>query len=96
MADVPSDLVPNWPWGGPSCTHCGDDGQVLVATRPPGFEEMAPCPHCVKGYRIEFGFGVKKNQREEVIDAWHQNPGGGPWGRDGFWRGRDPALYGVT
>lgn len=52
------------------------------------YEEMGPCPRCVIGFRVEFGIGVKKNSREEILDAWWVNPRGGPWGRDGYWRGR--------
>lgn len=83
------------------CAFCDNDGWVVYLTRaveetvaslqlkraalrerrkpiqePEGrFDEMAPCPHCARGALIEFGAG--------------ETPG--PWGRDGFWRGRSTA-----
>lgn len=63
-------------------------GKLIEPNVTERFEEMAPCPHCTKGFRVEFGIGVKKNTRDEIIDAWHPSPSGGPWGRDGYWKGR--------
>jgi hypothetical protein len=42
-------------------------------------EEMAPCPMCQVGYRVEFPQPSDKNP----------NPGRGPFGEDGYWKGRD-------
>lgn len=46
-------------------------------------EEMGPCPLCERGFRLEFGIGRNKDGSE------YENPRGGPWGRDGYWRGRE-------
>ena len=63
------------------CRMC-DDGLALVARRPQGggtADEFGPCPHCEAGERLEFhGPGSK---------LWPT------WGRDGFWRGREPAVF---
>lgn len=48
------------------------------------YEEEGPCPMCQIGYRVEF-----PAPSERVPD-----PGPGPWGRDGYWRGRD--VFDVT
>lgn len=45
-------------------------------------ETLGPCPHCERGFRLEFGIGKTKDGAE------YTNDNGGPWGREGFWRGR--------
>lgn len=83
------------------CATCADVGTVdLVAeryarhTRPDGTQAwvesivVGPCPFCEVGYRFEFGIvnvATDDGKVDRVI------PGGGPWGSDGFWRGRDPG-----
>ncbi len=66
-----------------SCTHCLDDGVVIVGTetrsRPlpaagtAEFEVAGPCPSCERGFRLEFGGSPESRP---------------PWGDKGFWRGR--------
>lgn len=53
-----------------------EDGQAVVKTTVATIEEMGPCPYCEQGYYEEFG-----GDNPSVI--------GTPWGKDGFWRGRD-------
>jgi hypothetical protein len=60
------------------CPSCDDEAVVLVT------EGAAPCPFCERGFRLEFGLGVKNGEE-------YENPEGGPWGKAGFWRGRSPA-----
>lgn len=61
--------------------------KVVGETEP--IEEMAPCPACEIGYRREFGLGrrrEKQGDREVLVE--YENPDGGPWGKEGYWRGR--------
>jgi hypothetical protein len=92
--------------GNDRCSRCGDDGQIVVSLRrfprqldlatnklkPEGglLEEMGPCPDCERGFRLEWGIGVlkDKSQPPKVLDRWDVR--GGPWGPEGYWRGRDP------
>jgi hypothetical protein len=44
------------------CRFCGDDAQVVVAIEKrrwkdteASYEQMGPCPHCERGYRLEYG-----------------------------------------
>jgi hypothetical protein len=76
------------------CGTCGDSGWVVVSVRPvaasgfarrfgiepasgAGEEEYGPCPWCQAGYAVEWQKGGSR---------------GNPWGRNGFWRGRDPLA----
>lgn len=80
--------------GSERCPACDNSAQVidgtesrLHPTRPAervSFDIVAPCPFCERGLRFEFGFGRTKEGRE------YENPDGGPWGKDGYWRGRKP------
>lgn len=54
------------------CEWCCDDGYVLVGYNRLGTDEMGPCPYCEKGFAIEFP----------------EKPRVGPWGIEGYWRGR--------
>jgi hypothetical protein len=67
--------------GAESCPTCGDEGLCTVGTETrrglggSSFEVdvVGPCPRCERGFAVEFGVGA-----QDV----------GPWGRQGFWRGR--------
>ena len=77
----------------PVCARCDNTGLIEQPIPAwPGSEGtgQAPCPNCALGFRIEFGIGAKRDGRgEKVVDWWWPNPRGGPWGRDGYWQGRD-------
>lgn len=72
--------------GSENCPTCFDDGLCVVATEPQltgsgalvNVELMGPCPRCERGFRAEFG--IRGDESSDVR--------GGPWGPDGFWRGR--------
>src|SRR6266542_2243681 len=83
-----------------SCRWCGDEGMAPVQVRPAhehlrcgkhvfaapansGYEEFAPCPYCEKGFAVEFPTANPKSGRP--TDA-------GPWGKDGYWRGREQPV----
>jgi hypothetical protein len=88
-----------------SCPYCHDEGQLEVSTRQEIWprdeiakggkkvpkkteatvDEYGPCPRCEKGQRMEFPEPDAKG-RVRV----------GPWGPDGFWRGRTPELEPAT
>lgn len=68
-----------------NCPHCVDYLVVYMIQQPPYGEEMAPCPYCERGYRLEFGYG-KSRDGKEFRSA---NP---PWGAEGFWRGREVPV----
>lgn len=61
----------------------------LPAPRSTAVEEMGPCPYCEVGFKIEFGVGTRRNRDgslgEDVVR-------GGPWGPEGFWRGREVPI----
>jgi hypothetical protein len=69
------------------CSYCGNDGLVVVCTRPAtvageAYEEHGPCQRCERGRLLEFPpEGVKK-----------------PRWPEGFWRGRvmdvEPEVHG--
>ncbi len=73
------------------CRWCADTGYVTVSLRPSTqptpkrpkpvgyYEEMAPCPYCVAGYREEFPVPKQGNSR----------PTKPTWGDDGYWRGQE-------
>ena len=101
-ASTPSGRIENIGKTSAHCPYCCDEGWVIVAlvealrmTRKDGMyvpvrdeagepevlghhEEMGPCPACLKGERIEF-------PRMEATF--------GPWGSQGYWRGRPWHLY---
>lgn len=97
MSLCPPSRIQNYPDPEPSCRYCLDDGMVDVPTpKHPGGDgrAQAPCPHCARGFRIEFAIGVKRKRNYSgqvgaVEDDWWPNPQGGPWGKDGYWQGRD-------
>jgi len=57
------------------CVACENDAWVEVD----GGE--APCPCCERGFRLEFGIGLKNG-------AEYERPEGGPWGKRGYWADR--------
>lgn len=63
-------------------TRAGKGGSVAIVGEYQE-ETYGPCPRCERGYRLEFGLGRNADGSE------YTNPKGGPWGKDGFWRGRD-------
>lgn len=79
--------------GAAACPHCANSGIVCSAKRqqfkttPDLVEEMAPCPKCEKGGRMEFGLYKDKEGNEE------QHKGGGPWGEQGYWRGKMHTFW---
>jgi hypothetical protein len=99
---IPEGRILNWTNRALTCPRCHNDGTIYVSSstvvvqRPKEetseyvYDADGPCPTCEKGYRIEFALSVKRNQNGVVIDDAYPNPAGGPWGRDGFWRGRRP------
>lgn len=99
---LPDGRIKNWRAHG-HCKRCENEGLIeggsstLLISRPGRapmtytYEGQAPCPSCAKGYRIEFAISVKRNREGVVLDEWYADPAGGPWGKDGFWRGRGIA-----
>lgn len=82
--------IANAAGGDEHCAHCGDEGVVIVGTetrRGIEYEQAGPCPFCARGFRLEFGIGAKKAADGTLVE--YEKPDGGPWGRAGFWRGRD-------
>jgi hypothetical protein len=74
-------------WADPELAPCGMHGSSCPRVYAPvtvdevglRYEEEGPCPMCQIGYRVEF-----PPASERLLD-----PRPGPWGRDGYWRGRD-------
>lgn len=69
------------------CEWC-HRGLAIVAYRPTkkgdDVPEYGPCPWCERGGITEFPTGVK---------GPHGEPGAKPsWGKEGYWRGRTPAV----
>lgn len=100
MSICPDSRTQNYPEPNPSCVYCLDEGLVDVHQQPhPGSDGMgqAPCPFCARGFRVEFAIGVKRKRNHDgklgaVEDDWWPNPAGGPWGKDGYWQGRDTTA----
>lgn len=59
------------------CATCANDAMVFVD------DGTAPCPFCERGFRLEFGIG------RDLHGGEYERPDGGPWGKDGYWSGRE-------
>jgi hypothetical protein len=75
------------------CDHCDDSGVAIVGIEVRGgveYDVAGPCPLCQRGFRLEFGIGAKRTADGTLVE--YENPRGGPWGADGFWRGRETQF----
>ena len=84
------------------CPTCEDAGWVEVGTEPRPRPDggtwhasiIGPCPNCEHGFRREFGLGARVVGSDLVE---YEDPRGGPWGPEGYWRGREiPAGLGAS
>lgn len=90
----PEDRTPNWSEDS-LCDWCLNTALVTVSGEVHEGGDgtaQAPCPYCERGWRVEYAIGVRKDSRDKVVDSEHGNPRGGPWGLDGYWRGRTSAI----
>lgn len=70
--------------GSEQCGFCHDDAQVFVGLNAIGTDQMAPCPKCERGSRLEHSTSATVRGRDgKTVDV----PRKPPW-RDGYWQGR--------
>ncbi len=72
--------------GQETCPWCHDGAQVFVGYSQAGTDQMAPCPKCERGDRLEFARSTQEKGRD---GKFHETPRRipDPW-KDGYWQGR--------